>query len=158
GSTRSVYIRQVYESLIDVDPAGKALPGLATAWKPVADLAWEFTLRKGVKFHDGEPFNADTVLFNLDRMFKKNLDKYPVKDVAAGRTFDRGYPFVSKWEKVDDYTVRIHTTEPSPNLSDFIGREPMVPKAYAIKNGIEAVNDKPNGTGAWKVVEWKRKT
>src|SRR5439155_9408933 len=79
GSIRSTYIRQVFESLVDVDPQGKPVPGLALAWKPVSDTAWEFMLRKGVKFHDGEPFNADTVLFNLDRMFRRNLDKHGIK-------------------------------------------------------------------------------
>src|SRR5215470_9903338 len=87
GSIRSTYIRQVFESLVDVDPQGKPVPGLALAWKPVSDTAWEFTLRRGVKFHDGEPFNADTVLFNLDRMFRRNLDKHGIKDVAAGTQF-----------------------------------------------------------------------
>src|ERR1700704_451026 len=48
GSTRSNYIRQVFESLVDVDAQGKAVPGLALSWKPVGDLAWEFTLRRGV--------------------------------------------------------------------------------------------------------------
>jgi ABC-type methionine transport system permease subunit len=158
GFIRSAYIRQVFESLVDVDPQGKPLPGLALSWKSVGDTAWEFTLRKGVKFHDGEPLNADTLLFNLDRMFRKNLDKHPVKDVAAANAFDRTFPFVSKWEKVDDYTVRVHTSEPSPNLWDFIGREPLVPKAYTIKNGVETLNEKPVGTGAWKLVEWRRKT
>ena len=158
GSTRSTYIRQVFESLVDADPQGKPQPGLALSWRSIGDTTWEYTLRKGVRFHDGEPFNADTVLFNLDRMFRKNLDKHPIKDVAAGTAFDRTFPFVTRWEKIDDYTVRIHTSEPSANLWDFVGREPMVPKAYAIKNGIEAVNDKPVGTGAWKLVEWKRKT
>jgi peptide/nickel transport system substrate-binding protein len=158
GSTRSSYIRQIYESLVDADATGKPQPGLALSWKPVGELAWEFTLRKGVKFHDGEAFNADTVLFNLDRMFRKNLDKHPIKDVAAGTPFDRTFPFVTRWEKIDDYTVRIHTSEPSANLWDFIGREPMVPKAYAIRHGVEALNEKPIGTGAWKLVEWKRKT
>src|SRR5256714_9132674 len=96
GSIRSTYIRQVFESLVDVDPQGKPLPGLALSWKPAGELAWEFTLRKGVRFHDGEAFNADTVLFNLDRMFRKNLDKHPVQDVAASTPFDRTFPFVSK--------------------------------------------------------------
>src|SRR5438309_2546162 len=73
GSVRSTYIRQVFESLVDVDTQGKPAPGLAVAWKAVGDTTWEFTLRKGVKFHDGEPFNADTLTFNLDRMFRKNL-------------------------------------------------------------------------------------
>ncbi len=158
GSVRSAYIRQVYESLVDVDPQGKPVPGLATAWKLVGDTTWEFTLRKGVKFHDGEPFNADTLLFNLDRMFRKNLDKHAVKDVAAGTQFDKTLPYVSRWEKVDDFTVRVHTTEPAPTLWDSLGREPLVPKAWTIKNGVEMLNDKPNGTGPWKVVEWKRKT
>src|SRR4030095_9063550 len=51
GSTRSNYIRQVFESLVDVDAQGKPLPGLALSWKPVNDLTWEFTHRPGL----GEP-------------------------------------------------------------------------------------------------------
>src|SRR5215813_8212850 len=84
GSIRSNYIRQVFESLVDVDAQGKPAPGLALSWKPVGDLTWEFALRKNVRFHDGEPFNADTVLFNLDRFFRKNLDRWGIKDVPAG--------------------------------------------------------------------------
>lgn len=157
GSVRSTYIRQVFESLVDVDRQGKPAPGLALSWKPVGDLVWEFALRRGVTFHDGEPFNADTVLFNLDRMFRRNLDKWGIKDVAAGTAFDRVYPFVKSWEKVDDHTVRVHTSEPSSNLWDFIGREPLVPRAWTIKHGVEALNDKPVGTGPWKLLAWKRK-
>ena len=114
GSIRSTYIRQVFESLVDVDRQGKAVPGLALTWKAVNDLTWEFALRRGVIFHDGEPFNADTVLFNLDRMFRKNLERWGIKDVAAGASFEKVYPFVARWEKVDDFTVRVHTTEPAP--------------------------------------------
>jgi len=158
GSIRSAYIRQVFESLVDVDTQGKPVPGLALAWKPVGDTAWEFALRKGVKFHDGEPFNADTVLFNLDRMFRRNLDKHGIKDVAAGTQFDKTLPYVSRWEKIDDYTVRVHTSEPAPTLWDALGREPLVPKAWTIKNGVDALNAQPVGTGAWRLVEWKRKT
>ncbi|HEX9408829.1 MAG TPA: ABC transporter substrate-binding protein, partial [Methylomirabilota bacterium] len=111
GSTRSNYIRQVYESLVDVDAQGKPMPGLALSWKPAGDLAWEFTLRRGVTFHNGEAFNADTVLFNLDRMFRKNLDRLGIKDVTAATAFEKIYPVVTRWEKVNDATVRIHTSE-----------------------------------------------
>ena len=76
GSIRSNYIRQVFEGLVDVDAQGRPVPGLALSWKPVNELTWEFVLRRGVTFHDGEPFNADTVLFNLDRFFRRNLDKW----------------------------------------------------------------------------------
>ena len=157
GSIRSNYIRQVFESLVDVDHQGKPVPGLALSWKPVNDVTWEFALRRGVTFHDGEPFNADTVLFNLDRMFRKNLDRWGIKDVAAGTAFDKVYPFVTRWERVDDFTVRVHTSEPAPTLWDFLGREPLVPRAWTIKNGVEALNDRPVGTGPWKLVVWKRK-
>src|SRR5262245_39242296 len=128
GSTRSAYIRQVFESLVDVDAQGKPVPGLAFSWKPVGELTWEFTLRRGATFHNGEPFNADTVLFNLDRMFRRNLDRWGVKDVAAGTSFEKVYPAVARWAKSGDHTVRIHTGERVPNPWDLIGREPLVPK------------------------------
>jgi peptide/nickel transport system substrate-binding protein len=156
GSTRSNYIRQVFESLVDVDAQGKPMPGLALSWKPVGDLAWEFTLRRGVTFHNGEAFNADTVLFNLDRMFRKNLDRWGIKDVTAGTSFEKVYPTVARWEKTGDYTVRIYTSEPVPNLWDFIGREPLVPREYTVKNGVEGLNERPVGTGSWKMAGWKR--
>lgn len=156
GSVRSTYIRQVFESLVDTDAQGRPVPGLALSWKQAGDAAWEFALRPGVRFHNGEAFSADTVLFNLDRMFKKNLDKWGIKDVPTAG-FDRTYPFVTRWEKVDDLTVRVHTSEPAPTLWDFIGREPMVPKDYTIKSGIDGLNERPVGTGPWRLVEWKRK-
>ncbi len=157
GSIRSNYIRQVFESLVDVDQGGRPVPGLALSWRPINDLTWEFALRQGVTFHNGERFNADTVLFNLDRFFRKNLDRWGIKDVPAGTSFEKTYPFVSRWEKVDDHTVRVHTSDPSPTLWDFIGREPMVPKDYTIKNGVDGLNERPVGTGPWKMVDWKRK-
>ncbi len=157
GSIRSNYIRQVFESLVDVDQKGQPVPGLALSWKPIDDLTWEFTLRQGVTFHDGEPFNADTVLFNLDRFYRRNLDTWGIKDVTAGTSFEKTHPEVVKWEKVDDHTVRIHTSEPAPTLWDFIGREPLVPKAYTQAQGVDGLNERPVGTGPWKMVSWKRK-
>ena len=157
GSIRSNYIRQVFESLVDVDAAGKPQPGLGLTWKAINDNLWEFTLRPNVRFHDGEPFNADTVLFNFDRMFRKNLDKWGIKDVAAGTSFEKLYPMVTKWEKVNDLTVRVHTSEPLAMLWDALGREPLVPRASTIKNGVDALNERPIGTGPWRMVEWKRK-
>src|SRR5499425_1814749 len=92
GSIRSNYIRQVFESLVDVDQQGKPVPGLALAWRLLDDRTWEFTLRQQVTFHDGEPFNADTVLFNLDRFFRRDLDRHGIKDVTAATSFEKTYP------------------------------------------------------------------
>src|SRR5262245_42981718 len=149
GSVRSTYIRQVFESLVDVDAQGKPAPGLALAWKPVSGTAWEFTLRRGVKFQDGEAFNADTVLFNLDRMFRRELDRHGIKDVAAGTPSDKTLPYVSRWEKSDDDTVRVHTHAPAPTVRDAPGRERLVPEACTIQNRVDGLNDPPIGTGPW---------
>jgi peptide/nickel transport system substrate-binding protein len=157
GSIRSNYIRQVFDSLVDVDQQGKPVPGLALSWTPLDNLTWEFKLRQGVTFHNGEAFNADTVLFNLDRFYRRNLDQWGIHDVTASTSFEKTHPEVTQWEKVDEYTVRLRSSEPAPTLWDFIGREPMVPKDYTIKNGVEGLNERPVGTGPWQMVAWKRK-
>ncbi|HEX5529459.1 MAG TPA: ABC transporter substrate-binding protein, partial [Methylomirabilota bacterium] len=57
--TTNVQLEHMYDRLVDRDPKTyKPSPMLATAWKVVNDTTWEFTLRQGVKFHNGEPFNA----------------------------------------------------------------------------------------------------
>ena len=78
--------RQIYDTLIDFkDGTTELVPGLATSWKPNANAtSWTFTLRKDVKFHDGTPFNADAVVFNLSRWWDKN---HPYGLRKEGRSF-----------------------------------------------------------------------
>ena len=67
GPTASLN-RQIYEPLVDRDRTGKLLPTLAVSWKITDDpTVWEFKLRQGVKFHNGNPFDADDVVFSLER-------------------------------------------------------------------------------------------
>ena len=57
--TTNNMVEHMYDRLVDRDPKTyKPSPMLATGWKVVNDTTWEFTLRQGVKFHNGEPFNA----------------------------------------------------------------------------------------------------
>src|SRR2546430_17625976 len=60
-------LRHVYDPLLDVTNDDKFVPALAASWKAVDNTTWRFTLRKGVRFHDGTPFTADSVLFTLKR-------------------------------------------------------------------------------------------
>ena len=61
-------LRHIYDPLIDVTNDSKFVPCLAESWTPVNNTTWRFTLRKGVKFHDGTPFNADSVIYSLKRV------------------------------------------------------------------------------------------
>src|ERR1700712_5150475 len=103
----------IYDPLVawemDVsDRPGKLVPGLATEWK-VDDkdkTKWRFTLRKGVKFHDGSDFNADAVIWNLDKVLN---DKAPQFDKRQSAQVKTRLPSVASYAKVDESTVEITT-------------------------------------------------
>lgn len=107
----------IYDPLVawemDVaDRPGKLIPGLATEWK-VDDkdkTKWRFTLRNGVKFHDGSDFNADAVIWNLDRYFKNDSPQF--EPAASGMSRAR-VPVMGSYKKIDDATVAITTTTPA---------------------------------------------
>lgn len=82
-------------------------PGLATAWRATNPLTWEFTLRQGVRWHDGNPFTADDVLFSYARA--PNVPGSVASFAAYLRT-------VAKVEAPDPFLIRITTTIPNPNL------------------------------------------
>ncbi|TDT91454.1 peptide/nickel transport system substrate-binding protein [Azorhizobium sp. AG788] len=92
------------------DRPGKLVPGLATEWKvdPADPKTWIFTLRKGVKFHDGSDFTADAVVWNLDKVLNDKAPQYDQRQAAQVRT---RLPSVATWKKIDDYTVAITTKD-----------------------------------------------
>src|SRR6266850_5334089 len=103
----------IYDPLVawemDVsDRPGKLVPGLATEWK-VSDsdkTKWRFTLRQGVKFHDGSDFNADAVIWNLDKVLN---DKTPQFDKRQSAQVKTRLPSVASYAKIDDSTIEITT-------------------------------------------------
>jgi peptide/nickel transport system substrate-binding protein len=128
------------------------IPGLATEWK-VDDkdkTKWIFKLRKGVKFHDGTDFNADAVVFNFEKVLKKDAPHYDPRLVA--QTTPR-MPTVTGARKIDDYTIEVQTSEPDAfvpiNLANLFMASPT---AWAkAKNWTEFAKS-PVGTGPWKFV------
>ena len=68
-------LRHVYDPLLDVTNDDKFVPALAESWRVVNNTTWRFTLRKGVTFHDGTPFNADSVVYTLKRVRDGKLIK-----------------------------------------------------------------------------------
>ena len=97
------------EGLTKRDKDLKIIPGLAERWEIVDPLKWRFYLRKGVKFHDGEDFTADDVIFSLERMR------------SPGSQIKTRAPADMKAVKVDDHTVDFVLTSPNPILHCGMG-------------------------------------
>lgn len=129
----------IFEHLIDLDSASQPAPGLAVSWAPIDDVTWEFKLREGVKWHDGEDFTADDVIFSFDRL-KAGIDGAPA---APTFTLDKGG---KTWTKVDDLTVRIITDGPYPTVAEDLAMVPIV--AQHVAEGKTASVDFNSGTAA----------
>jgi len=143
----SVVGAHIFEQLVERDADLKMVPALATELpKLVSPQVWEVKLRKGVKFHNGEDFNADSVKFSLERV------KTPALRASSNfRPIDRV-------EIVDPYTVRVHTTKPWPTFTTimtFAQASMYPPKEYAGKD-TAAISKHPIGTGPYKFVRWSK--
>src|SRR6202035_3514817 len=86
--------------------------GLAERWEQAADdkKTWVFHLRRGVKFHDGTDFNADAVIWNLDRYFKNDSPQFETPAAAMTRA---RIPIMAGYRKIDDFTVALSTKAPA---------------------------------------------
>jgi peptide/nickel transport system substrate-binding protein len=107
----------IFEGLVLWDLSGTdrpatLRPGLAEKWEQAPDdnKTWIFHLRRGVKFHDGTDFNADAVVWNLDRYFKNDSPQYEIASSAMTRA---RAPLLASYKKIDDSTVAITTTKPA---------------------------------------------
>ena len=137
----------LYDTLMDRDSKTyKPAPGLASSLKNLNPTTWELKLRTGVKFHNGEPFNAEAVKFTIDRV----LDP-ATKSVTRGN-----FTWIKEVRVVDDNTVQISTHKPFPAAAEFLTLAYIVPPKYLKSVGDEEFSRKPVGTGPYKFVEWKK--
>src|SRR3989442_6206153 len=149
--TTNNMLEHIYDRLLDRDPKTfKPKPMLAESWRIVNDTTWEFKLRKGVKFHNGELFTAPsvkaTIGYALDPATKTHF-------TAAAY-----WGLVREVQVVDDHTVRFLTKQPWPNLIDSASlTNGLIMPAKALRElGPAKLGEKPIGTGPFKFVEWKR--
>jgi ABC-type transport system substrate-binding protein len=101
--------------LARTDQLATLRPGLAETWEqdPQDSKTWIFHLRHGVKFHDGTDFDADAVIWNLDRYFNKDSAQFEAPSSAMSRA---RVPLMGGYKKIDDFTVAITTTRPASYL------------------------------------------
>ena len=149
--TTNNMLEHIYDRLLDRDSKTfKPKPMLAESWKIVNDTTWEFKLRRGVKFHNGEPFTAASVKATIDFA----LDPASKSHFAAAAYWG----LVKEVVVVDDYTVRFVTKQPWPSLVDSAAStNSLMMPAKALKElGPAKLAEKPIGTGPFKFVEWRR--
>ena len=134
------------------DKPADITPGLFTAWKidPANPLRWLFSVRQGVKFHDGSDFNADAVIWNLQRIYD---DKSPHYDAPAAPIVKAAVSMVDTYEKADDTTVAVTTKYPFSFLPYLLTRVLMVSPAQfdAVGKTWAAFGKRPSGTGPFKI-------
>ena len=119
-------------------------PLLATEWKLVDPTTIDFTLRPGVKFHDGSPFTADDVVYTL------NL----VSDPASKVSTPANYNWIDKAEKTGELSVRVKLKRPTPAALEYFALVlPIYPKAYREKVGAEGYAKAPIGTGPYRITK-----
>jgi peptide/nickel transport system substrate-binding protein len=140
---------QIFDTLVERDQNLKLVPSLAAELpKLVAPTTWEVKLRKGVKFHNGEDFNAESVKFSLERIIN------PANKLRGASPFGP----LERVEIVDPYTVRVHTKKPWPIFTNAMGfRQAAMypPKEYAGKDTAH-ISRNPIGTGPYKFVRWSK--
>ena len=122
----------------------RLVPMLAESWSVADDRVWEFKLRRGVKFHNGDDFTAADVKYSYDvYQSEKSARRYNLEAVTGV-------------EQVDAYTIRLTTAAPAAGLLANLAALPIMPRDAREALGEEGFSRSPIGTGAYRLVEFAR--
>lgn len=129
SSIRSQVGVSMFDSLVGRSAENRIVPELAESWKLVDDHTWQFKLRKGVLFHNGEPFNADSVRFTIQR----------VLDPAQKSPNRANIAEITRVEVLDDFTVNLVTRQPYAPLLNRLIDFPILPPQVHSRAGEPAL-------------------
>ncbi len=133
----------VSDTLTRWESPGKLVPFVAKSVTNIDPRTWEVELRQGVKFHNGEPLDAEAIKFSF-QMVMDPANKSP----SAPNT-----NYVERVEVIDTYKARIVTKTPNPIVPNLLANLHMMPRKYISEVGVDGYRKKPIGTGAYKFVE-----
>jgi peptide/nickel transport system substrate-binding protein len=137
----------MFDSLLHKNTKLEYEPSLATSWKALNDTTWEFKLRKGVKFHNGDTMTAEDVKYSFERVLDQKNKSPQYGNVRA----------IKEVKIVNPETIHLVTDKPYPLLLERLVFFPIVPKKHIDKVGMQTFGESAAiGTGPWKIVEWKR--
>ncbi|MEA4891628.1 MAG: ABC transporter substrate-binding protein [Peptococcaceae bacterium] len=121
-------------------------PCLATGYENIDELTWQFTIRDGVKFHDGGDFTVDDAVFSVNRIIDPDFGSQILSDFET----------IKEAVKVDDKTFQIITQQPDPILLKRLTKLDMVDKEFTEAHTNEQLTLVANGTGPYKLDHWTR--
>jgi peptide/nickel transport system substrate-binding protein len=143
GNERAVN-DNVYETLIARDSSTMELvPALAESWEELDDVTWQLKLRQGIKFHNGEPFDAEAAAFSINRVINPDLNSEQISFFST----------IKEATVVDASTIQVFTDGPDPILPSRLYWLKIVPPKHAADDNFGTT---PVGTGPYKFVEWVR--
>ncbi len=148
-SPTSTVTEHISETLFELTPEGEIVPLLADSFDVSEDgLVWDLHLKQGIQFHDGTPFNAEAVKYNIDRIL----------DPDESVTFRFLLTEIIETEVVDEYTVRFVTEKPfAPILAHLTHTSISMQSPSAIEDYGEDYGDIVSiGTGPFEFSEWRR--
>jgi len=139
----------IYDALLERNKEGEIRLDLADSWRYLDDTTLEFKLRKGIKFSNGEPFNAEVVKYNFERV----AGLIPgAKKVLHSADFT----VIKEVKVIDEYTVQIIKKKPHPLFLSFVAQKYMVPIEYTKRDNFEGLATKPVGTGPYVLKSWMK--
>jgi peptide/nickel transport system substrate-binding protein len=136
----------MFEGLLYRNTEGKILPGLATSWERIDDTTWQFTLRKGVKFHNGNDFTWEDVKYTFERL----KIPFPVSEFLTIGGLIKSVETAGN----DPWTINVKTTIPVPYFDQTMHQIFIMDKESTETRSIGEVGQYPIGTGPYKFVEW----
>jgi peptide/nickel transport system substrate-binding protein len=153
--TSSFYVNNIFDTLVRQDPQTlKIEPSLAVSWRTSKDsLIWTFQLRRGVRFHDGTPFDAEAVVFTFFRQMDpanpKRLNDFPM--------FAEIFTYLKAVKKTGPYEVQFILSVPfSPFLATLTVDCAAIVSPTAVKKAGAAFSHRPVGTGPYKLSSWQK--
>lgn len=144
-STEAIHIN-MFNYLVKREPeSGEYISDLAESFEAVDDKTWEFKLKEGITFHNGESLDSEDVKYSLER---------PAKDDTTLEHIN--YEVIEEIEVIDELNFLIHTKTPDPALLNRISRmgSAILPSDYIEENGLDHFLAEPIGTGPYQLNEW----
>ncbi|MEM6429800.1 MAG: ABC transporter substrate-binding protein [Deinococcota bacterium] len=140
-------VRALFDNLLERDLEGNLVPGLATSYRIIDPTTIELTLRQGVTFHNGEVFDARSVVFSVEQLLNPDASYANAGQFSA----------IDHVEILDDYTVRLHLNRTDASIFDKLTAQlVMVPADYYAEVGAQGFAARPVGTGPFQFVQHTR--